>query len=286
MESFPEAWFPNLGIKIYNLPRVAFSIFGIEIYLYAIFIFIGLVCGLLVAMREAEKTGQNKDLYLDFFLYTFPLAILGARIYYVIFSPNSFSSLFEVFNIRQGGLAIYGGVIVSVTSAFVFSKIKKLNPWVFCDTAILGLILGQAIGRWGNFVNREAFGGYTDSLFALRYLKSQVGYVPQSVMNNIIVINEVEFIQVQPTFLYESVWNFLIFGLMILYKKHKKFNGEILMIYCVGYGIGRVFIERLRTDQLLLPLSGFPVSLAVSAILVLVGIGFITYKRIGLKSNI
>lgn len=284
MEALPEVWFPNLNIKIYNLPRIAFSIFGVEIYWYAIIILIGVVSGLLVVTREAQKTGQNKDLYADFFLYTFPLAILGARLYYVAFSATSFNSIVDIFNVRQGGLAIYGGVIVSVISAFVFSKVKKLNPWVFCDTAILGLILGQAIGRWGNFVNREAFGGYTDSLFALRYLKNQVGYIPTSVMENIIEVNGVEYIQVQPTFLYESIWNFLVFGFLMIYKRHKKFDGEILMLYFVGYGFGRALIESLRTDQLLLSVTGLPVSLVISIIIAFTGIGFIAYKRLKLKN--
>lgn len=284
MEALPEVWFPNLNIKIYNLPRVAFSMFGIEIYWYAIIILIGVVTGLLVVTKEAQKTGQNKELYSDFFLYTFPLAIIGARLYYVAFSNTSFNSIIDIFNIRQGGLAIYGGIIVSIISAFVFCKVKKINLYIFCDTAILGLIIGQAIGRWGNFVNREAFGGYTESLFALRYLRDQVGHIPSSLIENIININGIEFIQVQPTFLYESIWNFLVFSFLIIYKRHKKFDGEILMLYFVGYGLGRALIENLRTDQLLLSISGLPVSLVISIIITIIGLSFIAYKRIKLKN--
>ena len=280
MEVFPEAWFPNLDIRIYNLPTIAFNLFGLSVHWYALFILIGVIMGVFVVTREASRTGQNKELYIDLVLYTFPLAVLGSRLYYVLFTMGQYErTFFDIFNIRQGGLAIYGAVIVCVISTIVFAKIKKLNPWVLCDTAVLGLILGQAIGRWGNFVNREAFGGYTNSLFALRYQRDQVGNIPASVMQHIIEIDGVQFIQVQPTFLYESVWNFLVFAFLMIYRKHKKFDGEILMLYFVGYGIGRTFIESMRTDQLLLPFLGLPVSLVLSVILALSGAGFIAYKR-------
>ena len=247
---------------------------------YAVFILIGAAAGIFIVTREAKNTGQEKDLYIDLFTYTFPLAVLGSRLYYVAFTWNTNNyTFFDIFNIRQGGLAIYGAVIVCVISTVVFSKIKKLNPWVLCDTAVLGLILGQAIGRWGNFVNREAFGGYTDSLFALRYLKDEVGRIPESVLQYVIEIDGVEFIQVQPTFLYESVWNFLVFAFLMFYKKYKKFDGEVLMLYFVGYGIGRTVIESLRTDQLLLPFLNLPASLVLSVLLVLFGGSFIVYKR-------
>jgi len=276
----PQAWFPNLNIRIYNLPRIAFEIFGMQVHWYAVFILIGAAAGIFIVTREAKNTGQEKDLYIDLFTYTFPLAVLGSRLYYVAFTWNTNNyTFFDIFNIRQGGLAIYGAVIVCVISTVVFSKIKKLNPWVLCDTAVLGLILGQAIGRWGNFVNREAFGGYTDSLFALRYLKDEVGRIPESVLQYVIEIDGVEFIQVQPTFLYESVWNFLVFAFLMFYKKYKKFDGEVLMLYFVGYGIGRTVIESLRTDQLLLPFLNLPASLVLSVLLVLFGGSFIVYKR-------
>ncbi len=273
MGEMPEIWFPNLGIEIKKLSNVAFSIFGIDVYWYGVIIGSGIILALLLALYEAKRTNQNTENYIDFTMIAIIVCVICARLYYVIFSWDYYSQhISEIFAIRNGGLAIYGGIIGGVVTAFLFTKKKKLNFWLFADTAAPSLLLGQIIGRWGNFFNREAFGGYTDGLFAMRYMKDQVSNIPQSVIDNIINVNGVDYIQVQPTFLYESLWNLGVFIILMILKRNKKFDGQIFGLYILGYAIGRVWIEGLRTDQLILGHTGIAVSQLLSAILILVGI--------------
>lgn len=262
--------FPNLGIYLHNVPK-SFTIFGFEIALYGVIIGIGVLLGILAAARVAKATGQDPDLYWDFALYAVIFSIIGARIYYVIFAWDQYKdNLLAVFNIRQGGLAIYGGVIAAFTTLFIYAKIKKQNAFRMADTGVVGLILGQAVGRWGNFTNREVFGEYTDNLLAMRLPVEAVrsSDISQSIAAHI--TEGVNYIQVHPTFLYESLWNLMLFVLLLVYWKHKKFEGEIALLYLGGYGLGRAWIEGIRTDQLFLPGTQVPVS-QVLAIILFVG---------------
>lgn len=282
----PEIWFPNLGIKIQHLSRVAITIFNIDIYWYAIIIVIGILCGLLLAQHEAKRTNQNPDIYWDFAIIAIFISIICARLYYVIFSWDSYkNNLIKIFAIREGGLAIYGGIIGGILTAIVFCKVRKIKLGVLADVTAPSLLLGQSIGRWGNFVNREAFGDYTDSLFALRYKLEQVSNVPVSVFEKRLIYNGVEYIQVQPTFLYESVWNLAVFIILIMYKKNKKFDGEIFILYLFGYPLGRIWIEGLRTDQLLLGGTSIAVSQLLSAVLIIISIILLVYNRLKLKKH-
>lgn len=286
MGEMPEIWFPNLGIEIDKLSNVAFNIFGINVYWYGVIIGSGIMLALLLAIYEAKRTNQKPDDYIDFTMIAIVVCVICARLYYVIFSWDYYSQhISEVFAIRNGGLAIYGGIIGGVITAFLFTKKKKLNFWLFADTAAPSLLLGQIIGRWGNFFNREAFGGYTDGLFAMRYMKDQVSNIPQSVINNIVTVNGVDYIQVQPTFLYESLWNLGVFIILMILKRNKKFDGQIFGLYILGYAIGRVWIEGLRTDQLMLGHTGIAVSQLLSAVLIFVGIA-ILYMRNKKSNNI
>lgn len=286
MGEMPEIWFPNLGIEIEKLSNVAFNIFGINVYWYGVIIGSGIMLALLLAIYEAKRTNQKPDDYIDFTMIAIVVCVICARLYYVIFSWDYYSQhISEVFAIRNGGLAIYGGIIGGVITAFLFTKKKKLNFWLFADTAAPSLLLGQIIGRWGNFFNREAFGGYTDGLFAMRYMKDQVSNIPQSVINNIVTVNGVDYIQVQPTFLYESLWNLGVFIILMILKRNKKFDGQIFGLYILGYAIGRVWIEGLRTDQLILGHTGIAVSQLLSAVLIFVGIA-ILYMRNKKSNNI
>lgn len=265
-----EIDFPNLGIYLRNVPK-SFSVFGFEIALYGVIIGIGVLLGILIAAKVAEKTGQDPDLYWDFAIYAVIFSIIGARIYYVVFAWNQYkNNLLSVFNIRQGGLAIYGGVIAAFTTLFIYAKIKKQNAFRMADTGVVGLILGQAIGRWGNFTNREVFGEYTDNLLAMRLPIAAVrsSDISESIAAHI--TESVNYIQVHPTFLYESLWNLLILVILLIYWKHKKFEGEIALLYLGGYGLGRAWIEGIRTDQLLIPGTSLPVS-QVLAIVLFVG---------------
>lgn len=262
--------FPNLGIYLEHIPK-SFTVFGFEIAFYGIIIGFGMFAGILMASAEAKKTGQDPDLYWDFAIYAVIIAVICARIYFVIFAWDIYKDdLLRIFNIRSGGLAIYGGVLGAFATLLVYAKIKKKNPLQMADTGVLGLILGQIIGRWGNFTNREAFGQYTDGLFAMRLPIEAVRSSDISPSIAAHITEGINYIQVHPTFLYESLWNLGILIIMLLYRKHKKFMGEITLLYLGGYGIGRAWIEGLRTDQLLFPGTEFAVS-QVLAILLAVG---------------
>lgn len=252
--------FPNLGVYLRDVPK-SFEIFGFTIALYGVFIGIGILAGILMAVHEAKVSGQNPDVYWDFAIYAVIFSIIGARLYYVAFSWDKYKDdPLSIFNLRNGGLAIYGGVIAAFLTLFVFSKLKKQNFFQMGDTGVLGLILGQIIGRWGNFANRECFGQYTDGLFAMRLPVVAVRSNEITVEMADHVTNGINYIQVHPTFLYEGAGNLVILLLMLLYKKKKKFHGEMCLFYLGGYGILRFFVEGLRTDQLWIPGTTIAVS--------------------------
>lgn len=276
----PEIWFPNLGIEIDHLSRTAFTVFGQDIYWYGIFIGLGVILGVLLTLHEAKRTGQNPDTYLDFIIYAMIIAIIGARLYYVIFSWDFYSQHPEkIFAIREGGLAIYGGIIGGVLTAIVYSHLKKKSFWVMADTMAPSLILGQMLGRWGNFFNKEAFGGFTDNLFAMRYQLSQVraSDVTPNILQNLVTVNGVDYIQVHPTFLYESMWSLCVFIILLILQRKKKFDGQVCATYFFGYALGRVWIEGLRTDQLCI--GNVPVSQALSAVLIIASVVLYVYCK-------
>lgn len=277
----PEIWFVNLGIKINHLDKVAFTIFGIDVYWYGIIIACGMLLGLMVTIKEAKRTGQDSDFYIDTVIISAIISILFARLYYVIFSWSYYKDhLDEIFSIRNGGIAIYGAIIGAVLSAIIICKIKNKNFFKVADTFSFALLIGQIIGRWGNFVNREAFGGYTDSLFAMRYIKDQASNIPEDVLDKVINVNGVEYIQVHPTFLYESLWNIGVLIVIFMFRKRKKFDGQLMAIYFIGYGLGRFWIEGMRTDSLMIASTNIRVSQILSTILV---VSFIIYLIINLK---
>lgn len=264
--------FPNLGIYLENVPR-HFSIFGFEIAFYGLIIGIGIIAGIMTAAGLAKRTGLDPDVIWDFALYAVIFSIIGARIYYVIFAWDFYkNNLLDVFNIRKGGLAIYGAVIAAFATLFIYSGVKKLNPFRIGDTAVPGLILGQAIGRWGNFMNREVFGEYYDGLFAMQLPVEAVRArdISENIAAN--MPSGVNYILVHPTFLYESVWCLAVFALMLVCWKHKRFDGEICLLYFGGYGIGRFVIEGIRTDTLFIPGTTIAVSQVLSLLMVLFAI--------------
>lgn len=263
--------FPNLGIHLENVGK-SISVFGFEIAYYGIIIGLAVFAGILFAAHLAKKTGQNPDTYYDLALFAVIFSVIGARLYYVVFSWDSYKdNLLNIFNLREGGLAIYGAVIAAVITVFVYGKKKKLSFWLLADTGAPALILGQLIGRWGNFFNREAFGEYTNSLFAMQLPLDAVRMsdVTDKMMANIEVIDGIKYIQVHPTFLYESLWNLAVLLILLWWMKYKRFHGEIFLMYLFGYGIGRFWIEGLRTDQLLLPGTEIPVSQVLAIVLVI-----------------
>ena len=278
--------FPHLGIYIKHLVN-HIDIFGFRIAFYGIIIALGMLAGINMACADAKRRGQNPEVYLDFAMYAIIFSIIGARTYYVIFEWDMYKDdLLQIFNLRAGGLAIYGGVIAAVITLIVFTKVKKQSFFSMADSGVLGLILGQIIGRWGNFFNAEAFGGYTNSLFALRYRLDIVGtgMLNNDVLSHVMETDGVKYIQVHPTFLYESCWNLVLLIFMLWYRKRKKFDGEVFFIYLGGYGLGRMIIEGLRTDSLLLPHTNIAVSQLLAGICFVVSIICIIIGRKRVKN--
>lgn len=277
-----EISFPNLGIYLKNVGK-SIDLFGIEIAYYGIIIGTAILLGFWIAAREAKRTGQNPENYLDMGIIGVIAGIVGARLYYVIFSWDMYKdNLLDIFNLREGGLAIYGGVIAAVISVLVLAKVKHLSAPQIFDTIAMALLNGQMLGRWGNFFNREAFGRYTDSLFAMRLPLDAVrsSDVTEQMRRHIERIDGVSYIQVHPTFLYESLWCTVLLIILFAYRKHKKYEGELFLMYLFGYGLGRFWIEGLRTDQLLLPGVGIAVSqLLAGAIVVGTGAAMLYLRK-------
>lgn len=269
-----QIYFPNLGIYLEHVGK-SFHVFGFEVAFYGCTMALGILFGYLLAEKEAKRTGQNPDNYMDMILYAVFFALVGARLYYVIFKWDYYGqNLMQIFNVRQGGLAIYGGIIGAFATVYVFTKKRKLSFTQMLDTACPGLALGQVIGRWGNFFNREAFGDYTDGLFAMQLPVSAVrsGEITEKMWEHMEVIDGIQFIQVHPTFLYEGLWNLGVIIFLTIYRDKKKFSGELVLWYLVLYGVGRFWIEALRTDQLLIPGIGFPISQLLGAVLAVSGL--------------
>ena len=254
--------FPHLGLYLENIPK-SFSVFGFEIALYGVVISIGVVLGILMAVHISKKEKMDPDIIWDFAIYAIIFSIIGARLYYVAFSWDLYKdNLLSIFNTRMGGMAIYGAVIGAFATLFIYCGIKKLSPYQIGDCGVYGLVLGQIIGRWGNFFNREVFGRYTDSLFAMRLPVDAVRPwdIASSHLEGMAAMGNVNFIQVHPTFLYEGVWNLALLTGMLWYWKRKKYHGQMCLMYLGGYGIGRFIIEGIRTDRLLIPGTGIAVS--------------------------
>lgn len=252
--------FPNLGIYLENVPK-NISIFGFVIAYYGMIIGVGVLLAFMLITYTAKKDGQNPDDFYDMGLWALVIGVIGARLYYVAFSWDAYKDdLLSILNIRQGGLAIYGGVIAGIATAIIWCRIKKKDMFAMIDTGILGVLVGQILGRWGNFTNREVFGGYSDGLFAMRLPLEAVRQndIPPELAATI--KEGTNYIQVHPTFLYESFSNLVLLVLIFTLRKFKKFNGEMALWYLGGYGIIRFVIEGIRVDQLKIPGTTIPVS--------------------------
>ncbi len=280
--------FPNLGIDNFNINPVAIENFlgikGLDIYWYAIIITAGIVLGFLYALNIASKHGISKDDLTDFALFAVPVSVICARIYYVVFSFDEFDSFSDMINIRNGGLAILGAVIGGIITAVIFCKVKKLNFLALADVCVVALLIGQLIGRWGNFMNVEAFGSLVsdDFLFGMKIKISEISY---DVRQNLGISFGDGFVSVHPTFLYESVWNLAGFAFLAFYNKRKKFNGEMFLMYLSWYGLGRFMVEALRTDSLMIGKTGLRVSQLVSLAAFVVGVTALGILYFKFKKN-
>lgn len=252
--------FPNLGIYLKDVPK-SFSIFGFEIALYGLIIGIGVILAFILVSKQAKRHGMKEDDFYDLGLFLMIFGVLGARLYYVIFAWDYYKDdLKSIINIRAGGLAIYGGVIAGTITLFLWCKIKKKNVFQMGDIAFQGVLVGQIVGRYGNFTNREVFGGYTNNLFAMRLPINAVRArdITEDLASHI--EPGTNYIQVHPTFLYESFYNLCLLVLIIIFEKKKAFDGEVILWYMGGYGIGRFIIEGIRTDRLLIGGTNLAVS--------------------------
>lgn len=264
--------FPNLGLYLPGVPK-SFEVFGFNIALYGVLIGLGVLSGVFLAAYVAGKEKVNTDIIWDFVIYAVVFSIIGARVYYVIFEWDMYkNNLVEIFNLRNGGLAIYGAVIAAFTTLYVYCRVKKQSFLQLVDICVPGLALGQAIGRWGNFTNCEVFGGYTNNLLAMRLPISAVRSRDISAELAAHILEGTNYIQVHPTFLYESLWNLVLIGIMLLYRSHKKFEGEIWLLYLGGYGLGRFWIEGIRTDQLYIIGTTIPVSQMIAIVCVIAAV--------------
>lgn len=277
--------FPNLGIYLRDVPK-SFSVFGFTIALYGVIIAIGVLGGVLLAAHVAKLEGLDADLIWDFAIYAIIFSIIGARIYYVVFRWDAYKdNLLDVFNLRNGGLAIYGAVIAAFLTLWIYFRRKKQSFLQIADICVPGLVLGQIIGRWGNFTNREVFGEYTDNLLAMRLPAQMVRTADISETIAAHMAEGTNYIQVHPTFLYESLWNLALLCIMLVYRKHKKFEGEQWLVYLGGYGLGRAWIEGIRTDTLFIPHTTVAVSQVLAAALFVTALAADIYVRWRIGKN-
>jgi phosphatidylglycerol:prolipoprotein diacylglycerol transferase len=287
----PDIWFPNLGIYFENVPRVLFSLFGFDIYMYAVCVVAGIIAAYYMGIWWVKKSGQKVDDYNDLLLLGVPMALVGLRLYFVIFNWDLYRGqgfLRAFFGFRDGGLAIYGGIIAAALAAAIIGWRKKIPFSVIADTAAPSMLLGQVIGRFGNFFNREAFGGYTDNLLAMRIRADQTfgaRHITDELRERIVNFEGVEDFQVHPTFLYEAFFNLLLMIALLIYRPRKRFNGEIVLMYFFGYGVIRFFLESLRVDQMIFLNTGLPLSQMVAALFAAVSAAIIIAGHINARKG-
>lgn len=251
---------------------------------YGVTMALGMILGSMLILHEAKRTGQSDEDYLDIIIWCLISAVVGARAYYVIFAWDYYKDdLLSIFNIRGGGMGIIGGLIGAFIAGYFVCRHKKMSFVLACDTCIIGVPVGQIIGRFGNFFNREAYGQYTDGLFAMQIPLDRCtrasSVVTDEMMNHLVEYDGLKFISVHPTFLYEALWNLGLLILLLWMRKHTRFRGQMVLTYIIGYGLGRFWVESLRIDQLIFFDTGIPVTMIVSAIMVLGGILLMVYAR-------
>ncbi|MBC1641911.1 prolipoprotein diacylglyceryl transferase [Listeria welshimeri] len=261
-----------MGNGVQPLDPVAIQMGSLSVKWYGVIIASAVVIALLLALSEANKRKMDKEIIVDLLIWAIPISIISARIYYVIFEWDFYkNNLGEIIKIWHGGIAIYGALIGAVLTAIIFSRVKKISFWQLADVVAPSLIIAQAIGRWGNFMNQEAHGAETTRAF-LEGLR-----LPDFIINQMFI----DGIYYQPTFLYESLWNVLGFILLLIIRRTKIRSGELFLSYVIWYSFGRFFIEGMRTDSLMW--GDFRVSQVLSLLLIVLSIGLIIYRR--LKMN-
>ena len=279
--------FPGLNLVLDHVPR-SFEIFGFEITIYGVLIAIGMLLGIFFVVLEARRNHEDPDAYLDLAIITLLSGVAGARLLYAAFSWSFYKNdPGQLLNIRSGGLMFYGGLLGGVLGGAVYCRIRKKSFWQMADLACMGLLIGQIIGMRGNFFNRESFGEYTEWITAMQIPVSAVrsGEVSGTMRDNLLTINGTSYIQVQPVFLYESIWCLILLLVILAIRRRKRFDGELFMRYLAGYGLGRFFFEWMRTDKLCFPGTKVGVSLVISAALFLIFAPSVIVQRVMAKKR-
>lgn len=264
--------FPGFGIGEFTVNSQAFEIFGVSIAWYALIITIGMIAAVTYVVFQSRKIGITFEDVIDFALFTIPIGIVGARLYYVLTELDQFKTFYDVINIRGGGLAIYGGIIAGGITVLCVSYYKKIDFLAFADCVAPGVLLAQGIGRWGNFMNGEAY-GYECDWFCRMGLQNS---------NTLSDFKTFDMVYVHPTFLYESLWNLLGVLLVYLFAKyvHKKYDGQLFIMIFGWYGFGRMFIEGLRTDSLYIPGTELRISQVLAALIFIAAAAALIYFQI------
>ena len=264
--------FPGLKLFFGYVPR-SFQIFGMEFTIYGMLIATGAILGIGLVTLEAKRSGENQNKYLDIMILSLLASVVGSRVFYVIFSWELYrENLSSILNLRNGGYAVYGGLLAGFLVADISCRVMKIDFRRMADIASMGILLGQTIGRWGNFFNRESFGEYASLPWIMQLPVSVVhsGEVSGRMRDNLLTIDGISYIQVQPVFLYESLWCLLLLLVLLALRRRKRYEGELFMIYLAGYGFGRFFFEWLRTDKLYIPGTKIGISLVISAALFII----------------
>ncbi|WP_017472440.1 prolipoprotein diacylglyceryl transferase [Amphibacillus jilinensis] len=270
-------------MSIFNttLDPIFIEVGPITIYWYAIIIVTGVVIGLWLATKEGVRLGLSKELYTDLLMWALPIAILSARLYYVIFEWDwqrfVEQPLWKVFAVWEGGIAIHGALIGSVITAYIFSKKRDVPFWKIADVAAPSIIIGQAIGRWGNFMNQEAHGGPVSDVVYENFIQ----YLPDFIENHMVI----DGILYHPTFLYESIWNLVVFAGLLWLRRRNPLRGEVFLNYVIWYSVGRFFIEGLRTDSLYI-LGLLRTAQVLSIVLIIASVALIIYRRKAKQVNV
>ena len=259
--------FPGLGIDWFEVNSVAFSIGNIDIAWYAIIITLGMICAVAYTIFRAKQVGISIDTIIDYALIVIPCGVIGARLYYVLTKLDQYDTFIDAINIRNGGLAIYGGIIAGAIAVFCVSRYKKIPFLVLADCCTPGIILAQSIGRWGNFMNGEAFGAETEIFIRMG-------------LDNVLTEFTESF--VHPTFLYESLWNIIGVILINLFYRHRQYDGQVFLMVFAWYGFGRSLIEGLRQDSLYSSIFGltFRTSQVLGALIFIVCTAILVYNFI------
>ena len=279
--------FPGLKLILDYVPK-SFEIFGFEITIYGVLIAVGMLLGIFFVVLEARRNHEEPDAYLDLAIITLITGVIGARLLYAAFSWSLYKNdPGQILNVRSGGMLFYGGLLGGVLGGIVYCRIRKKSFWKMADLACMGILIGQIIGKWGSFFNRESFGEYVDNIrsMLLPLTAVRAGEVTTTMRENLQMVDGVSCILVQPLFLYESLWCLLVLMLLMMHLRRRVFQGEIFLRYLAGYGLGRFVIQWMRTDKVFFPGTEIDVSLVISGVLFVLCTVIVTVKIVMAKKR-